>query len=66
MATTRTPTDAPVELCQNCDEQQPHRITVELIEESAKERNAKFSKEPYRVTECLHCGTSTRTRMNNA
>lgn len=66
MATTTTPTDATVEECQNCEEQQPHRITVELIEESTKSENAKFSKEPYRITECLHCGVSTQTRMNNA
>jgi len=66
MATTQTPTEHPIEACENCGQDQPHEVSIELVVESDKTQNREFSREPYRIAECLQCGTTTRTRMNNA
>jgi hypothetical protein len=54
------------EPCEHCDRQTPHYVSLKLVTESKKERNAEFSREPYRVTECAICGEEKRQRMNNA
>jgi len=54
------------EECENCSRETPHEVNIELLTESRKEKNAEFSREPYRVTTCRVCGTETLTRMNNA
>lgn len=54
------------EYCQECDQETDHSVSVTLVTESDKERNAEFSREPYRVSECRECGSEQKTRMNNA
>ncbi|MEF8821372.1 MAG: hypothetical protein V5A52_03780 [Halovenus sp.] len=54
------------EECSSCDRQTPHTVSVEILTESAKEENSEYSREPYRVSECLECGETTTRRMNNA
>lgn len=55
-----------VEECPECDREQPHSVSIDILTESDKAANASFSREPYRVAECRACGTTTKTRMNNA
>lgn len=55
-----------VEECQHCDEERPHDVAVDLLVENEQSENASYSREPYRVTECLTCGRTTKTRMNDA
>jgi hypothetical protein len=55
-----------VEHCESCNESTPHSARIELRTESAKETNAQYSREPYRVTECMVCGENCSQRMNNA
>jgi len=54
------------ETCSACNRTTPHEVTVEILTESTNEKNAAFSREPYRVSECRICGTTTQIRMNNA
>lgn len=54
------------EECDDCGRDTPHEVTVEIRTESEDHEHAEFSREPYRVSECLNCGTETTTRMNNA
>lgn len=66
MATTDGSIDDVSERCPRCDAVTRHRVRVEILVESAKEVNAEYSREPYRVSECVVCGAETTTRMNNA
>jgi hypothetical protein len=52
--------------CTACERETPHAVSVEILTENAASENAAFSREPYRVSKCLVCGTTTTTRMNNA
>ena len=52
-----------VEACDDCERETPHEVAVELRTETP---GSSFSREPYRVSECIVCGTETITRMNNA
>lgn len=65
MAATNSAPDM-TESCTSCEQTTPHAVSVEILTESAQPENAEFSREPYRVSECLTCGTTTSTRMNNA
>ncbi|MBX0323772.1 hypothetical protein EGH21_12105 [Halomicroarcula sp. F13] len=65
MATTNDDVDMS-EACSNCGRETPHEVTLQIQTESTKRENAEFSREPYRVSECLVCGETTNTRMNNA
>ncbi|WP_458189652.1 DUF7835 family putative zinc beta-ribbon protein [Haladaptatus sp. NG-WS-4] len=65
MATTQSAFNETTEQCDNCAKQTHHRVSVELITESEKEKNAAFSREPYRITECTQCGTESHQRVNN-
>ncbi len=51
-----------VEACDDCEGEMPHSVTIEMRAEGA----SIFSREPYRVAECLECGCETTWRMNNA
>jgi hypothetical protein len=53
------------EACDNCPGTTPHEVQIEIRTESDKDRNAEFSREPYRVTKCLECGQTTNQRMND-
>lgn len=55
-----------VETCEQCEKSTPHDVTIEIQTESKKSENTEFSREPYRVAECLECGETTSKRMNNA
>ncbi len=65
MATTQDIADV-TEECERCDRPTPHAVSVEILTESTKAENAQYSREPYRVTECLVCGATRQVRMNNA
>ncbi|MGA9402366.1 hypothetical protein [Haladaptatus sp.] len=65
MSTTQSNTQETVEQCEHCDAKTTHRVFVTIITESDSETNAEFSREPYRVTECVQCGTESRQRMND-
>ena len=54
------------ESCDDCDRDTPHTVSIELRTESDKPENSEFSREPYRITECMVCGSETTLRMNNA
>ncbi len=57
------------EHCETCDSPTPQRVTIEIrTGESggaARRGTEKYSRGPYRVTECLHCNRSTATRIDN-
>jgi len=65
MATTHDAADT-TEECEHCDRPTPHEVSLEILTESADPENAEYSREPYRVTECLVCGVTRQIRMNNA
>ncbi|MFC7019455.1 MULTISPECIES: hypothetical protein [Haloarcula] len=67
MATTKQGVDHE-EGCTACESETPHAVSVEILTESpdTESANAAFSREPYRVSTCLVCGTTEITRMNNA
>lgn len=54
------------EFCDQCNQETPHDVTIELRTESSKEENTEFSREPYRVSECRTCEHENVIRMNNA
>ena len=54
-----------VERCDSCGRETDHRVSIELKTESTKRENARYSREPYRMTECLSCGDRSSVRMNN-
>jgi hypothetical protein len=55
-----------VEECASCGRETAHQVSVEIRTESQKEQNAEFSREPYRVSTCMVCGSEETVRMNNA
>jgi len=66
MASKNVHSDGIVEQCPECGSEQPHEVSIDILTESDDEQNAEFSREPYRVSECLACGATSKTRMNNA
>jgi hypothetical protein len=66
MATTNDGLADMHETCEECGRSTPHTVSVRILTESGKRQNAEFSREPYRVTECRVCGTTSTRRMNNA
>ncbi|PSQ26762.1 hypothetical protein BRD03_09185 [Halobacteriales archaeon QS_9_68_17] len=66
MATTDDSFDGMTEHCDACEADTLHEVSVQIRTESLKEENAQFSREPYRVAECQHCGERHSQRMNNA
>jgi ribosomal protein L37E len=54
------------EHCEACGRDTQHSVSVEIRTESGKAENAEFSREPYRVTTCVACGSERSQRMNNA
>lgn len=65
MATT-SPHSGVVEYCDDCDDEMPHAVQIELRFENTSGENAAYSREPYRVSECHTCGAVTSIRMNDA
>lgn len=66
MATQNSTFAETTESCEQCGEKTPHDVHIEIQTESKKTENTEFSREPYRVTECMECGETTSQRMNNA
>lgn len=66
MATQKHPSEAMTEHCEICGRETNHNVSVQIRTESRKQENAEFSREPYRVSECLACGNTISLRMNNA
>ncbi len=54
------------ERCPACEAETDHEVSLELRTESTKAENARYSREPYRITRCLRCGERRSQRMNNA
>ena len=63
---TRIDDERMAEECEACERETPHEVKIRLLTESQKEKNAEFSREPYRVSVCRVCGTEETVRMNNA
>lgn len=55
-----------VERCDECAERTPHVATIEFLVESVDSEHSANSRQPYRVTECRECGTTSRKRATNA
>lgn len=53
------------ECCDHCGRETIHTVSLRLVTESDRQDNAEFSREPYRIKECLVCGEQTAVRMNN-
>lgn len=53
------------EHCRGCNTETPHKVAIELRRDADADRDpGGFSREPYRVTECLFCGLEDAVRMN--
>ena len=52
------------EECAACGMETTHQISIEIIKEGEDDENG-FSREPYRIAECVKCGTETQQRVNN-
>ena len=63
---TRIDDERMAETCEECNRETPHEVRIRLLTESKKEKNAQFSREPYRVSTCRACGAEETVRMNNA
>lgn len=67
MATNKNPSvHTQQERCRNCRRYTQHEVNIEIRTESNSVVNAEYSREPYRVTECVECGTEEAERMNHA
>lgn len=53
------------EPCAACEAIRHHEIHIEILTEHAS-RGSQYAREPYRVTTCLDCGTTSQTRINGA
>lgn len=60
------PWNGTFEDCDACDGETPHEVAIVIRSESPDPKNAGCSREPYRISTCLHCGDETVLRMNNA
>ncbi|MXV60707.1 hypothetical protein GS429_01200 [Natronorubrum sp. JWXQ-INN-674] len=66
MATTNGVSNGMTEPCDVCEMETLHEVSIQLITEGGSGDNAQYSREPYRVRECIRCGNRDSTRMNNA
>jgi PHP family Zn ribbon phosphoesterase len=57
---------AMTERCETCGRKTRHEVSIRLHTESDRTKNAEYSREPYRVSACLACGTERTLRMNDA
>lgn len=57
------------EHCPTCESITPQRVTIEIRTggsgQAARRGTEKYSRGPYRVTECLRCARSTASRIDN-
>lgn len=67
MSSTQSSNSAISEHCDHCNRETKHTVQIQLRTESKQDNaNAVYSREPYRVSECLGCGETSSVRMNNA
>jgi len=66
MGAIRNGPNGATEHCPACDRETDHAVEIEIRTESEDEKNAAFSREPYRVSRCRVCGDERSQRMNNA
>nr|WP_227777741.1 hypothetical protein [Haladaptatus pallidirubidus] len=66
MSVSQSNSNEIVEQCEDCAAKTTHKVSVDIITESDKEKNVSYSREPYRITKCTQCGSETQQRMNNA
>lgn len=55
-----------LERCDDCGDRTPHVATIEFLVESVDSEHSANSRQPYRVSECRECGTTSRKRATNA
>ncbi|ADJ14696.1 DUF7835 family putative zinc beta-ribbon protein [Halalkalicoccus jeotgali] len=55
-----------LERCSNCERETEHTVSLEIRTEGSNPETDHYSREPYRLTRCLGCGTRRSQRMNNA
>lgn len=60
-----TDQDTMTEYCEACGCETRHSVSITLIQESTKNSNTEFSREPYRISRCNSCGSTEQVRMNN-
>ena len=57
------------EHCSTCNATTPQRVTIEIrtgkSENAVRRGTEKYSRGPYRVTECLHCNQLSAIRIDN-
>ncbi|WP_458190448.1 DUF7835 family putative zinc beta-ribbon protein [Haladaptatus sp. NG-WS-4] len=59
-----SPAEGVDEHCEQCSRETAHRVEIEIRTENAQ--TSAFSREPYRISTCVSCGTETSRRMNDA
>lgn len=59
------PLNEVTEYCERCAAETPHTVSLEIVEESPHADHPEMSNEPYRTTECEHCGAAETTRLNS-
>ncbi|WP_458190631.1 DUF7835 family putative zinc beta-ribbon protein [Haladaptatus sp. NG-WS-4] len=65
VSTDRDVLQTTIESCEHCGKETEHRISIELVTESEDRDNDDYSREPYRLAECCHCGHREKQRANN-
>lgn len=55
-----------LERCDDCGDRTPHVATIEFLVESVDSEHSANSRQPYRVSECRDCGSTSRKRATNA
>lgn len=45
------------ERCSSCSGDTVHEVSIRIVTESPEKPTGKYSREPYRATTCLACGT---------
>lgn len=66
MASTHSTPNLSAEHCDSCETKRRHEVSIDLVAADGDSDHATSSREPYRIAECIHCGTTKQTRMNNA
>lgn len=54
------------ERCGSCGSETPHEVRIEIREEGQPSEYVMYSREPYRIAVCQHCGGQREQRMNAA
>lgn len=70
MATRDTAANVPewrIRTCANCGGEREHEVTVRVRQDATRDtvrpQNEVFARRPYRVLECIYCGTTRNERV---